>query len=325
MRQARLKVSGAPAVYHCVARVVGGERLLGAREKEVLKGQLWRAAEFCGVEVLTYCLMSNHFHVLVRVSPQEGLPDGELLRRARLLYPEGDPRVEAFEARLGAEDPAVRERCRAELEARMGDLSAFMKALKQRFSVWYNRSRGRFGALWAERFKSVLVEDDPFALRTVAAYIDLNPVRAGLVRDPALYRHCGYAEAMGGSRRARRGLRSLCGGRGWGAAAASYRATLFGKGGSYDAARGAGRAVDPERAREILRAGGRLGLEEALRCRARYFTDGLALGSRGFAEQVFRAERGRFGPRRRSGARPLKGADWGGLACLRDLRKEAFG
>ncbi len=44
------------------------------------------------------------------------------------------------------------------------------------------------------------------ALRTIAAYIDLNPVRAGLVNDPKDYRWCGYAEALGGSKRARKAL-----------------------------------------------------------------------------------------------------------------------
>ena len=65
----------------------------------------------------------------------------------------------------------------------MGDVSIFMKELKQRFSIWYNRSHGRFGTLWAERFRSVVVEGRPFALQTVAAYIDLNPVRANLCQD----------------------------------------------------------------------------------------------------------------------------------------------
>ena len=44
------------------------------------------------------------------------------------------------------------------------------------------------------------------ALRTIAAYIDLNPVRAGLVDDPKDYRWCGYAEALGGSKRASKAL-----------------------------------------------------------------------------------------------------------------------
>tara|TARA_B100001123_G_scaffold354875_1_gene407626 strand:- start:165 stop:374 length:210 start_codon:yes stop_codon:yes gene_type:complete len=67
--------------------------------------------------------------------------------------------------------------------ARMGDLSFFIKELKQWFSIWYNRTHKRYGTLWAERFKSVLVKGVPASLKTIAAYIDLNPVRAGLVED----------------------------------------------------------------------------------------------------------------------------------------------
>ena len=76
------------------------------------------------------------------------------------------------------------EEMRTKLLSRMGDVSVFMKELKQRFSIWYNKSHRRYETLWAERFKSVLVEGSRSALRTVAAYIDLNPVRAGLVEDP---------------------------------------------------------------------------------------------------------------------------------------------
>ena len=72
---------------------------------------------------------------------------------------------------------------RTGLAGRMGDVSEFMKELKQRFSKWFNKERNRFGTLWAERFKSVLVEDQPGAVQVVAAYVDLNPVRAGLVTD----------------------------------------------------------------------------------------------------------------------------------------------
>jgi putative transposase len=71
-----------------------------------------------------------------------------------------------------------------------------MKTLKQRFSVWYNRNHRRYGTLWADRFKSVLVEGSGNPLQTMAAYIDLNPVRAGIVEDPKEYRFSGYAEAV---------------------------------------------------------------------------------------------------------------------------------
>jgi len=80
-----------------------------------------------------------------------------------------------------------------------------MKEPKERFSRWFNKRHGRRGTLWQERYRSVLVEDGE-ALRTMAAYIDLNPVRAGLAEDPKDYRWSGYAEAMGGSKRARRAI-----------------------------------------------------------------------------------------------------------------------
>jgi hypothetical protein len=59
------------------------------------------------------------------------------------------------------------------------------------------RRHERRGTPWMERFKSVLVEDGE-ALRTMALYIDLNPVRAGLVADPKDDFWTGYGEAAGG-------------------------------------------------------------------------------------------------------------------------------
>ena len=77
----------------------------------------------------------------------------------------------------------------------MGDLSAFVKTLKQRYSMSYNGRYARKGTLWEDRFKSVLVENAIDAKATVAAYIDLNPVRAGMVPASELYpwsSHCHY-------------------------------------------------------------------------------------------------------------------------------------
>ena len=83
---------------------------------------------------------------------------------------------------------------------RMQDLGEFMKGLLQRFSQWFNRAHARTGTLWEDRFKSVIVEDG-VAARTISAYIDLNPVRAGMVADPADYRWSSYGEAIGGGKK----------------------------------------------------------------------------------------------------------------------------
>ena len=98
---------------------------------------------------------------------------------------------------------------RGALLRRMGDLSKYMKELKQWISRDYNKKVGRKGTLWEERFWSCLLEDSAETLTAVAAYIDRNAVRAGIVERPEDYRWCGYAEAHAGHAEAQRTLASL--------------------------------------------------------------------------------------------------------------------
>ena len=206
MRTSRIKLGPGEgsAVYHCVTRVVNKEMLFDSVAKEVLRKQIRQIADFSGVGILTYCVMTNHFHVLVGVPDrsQVTVSDSELMRRYQVLYQHPTQyQVACFEVlqeilKTGGEEA---ETLRRRLLARMHDISQFMKTLKQRFSIWYNRSHGRVGTLWSERFKSTLVEENYLALRIVSAYIDLNPIRAGLVEDPKDYRWSGYGEATAGS------------------------------------------------------------------------------------------------------------------------------
>ena len=218
----------------------------------------------------------------------------------------------------------------------MYDLSAFMKLLKQRFTLGYNARHGRKGTLWEDRFKSVLVEGAGQTLATMAAYIDLNPVRAGLVKDPKDYRWSGYGEAMAGRKRARQGLQSIARAlRGGGEEGAkrsleTYRRYLYlegderrgGVGGDGRLVRG---AVSAEDVAKVLKAKGRLPVGAYVRCRVRYFCDGAVLGGREFVEGIYRAYRERFGPRRKTGARVMRGLAEGTLFTLRDLRLGVFG
>jgi hypothetical protein len=215
------------------------------------------------------------------------------------------------------------EHIRQTLLGRMGDVSVFMKEFKQRFSRWYNRRTERFGTLWAERFKSVLVEDSPGALRTVAAYIDLNPVRAGIVGDPKDYRFCGYAAALVGQRDLQREIMGVFSMPNWGQAAARYRESMFVQAGV--GRHSSKRELDRETIRAVLLQGGNLSEAEILRLRVRHLTDGVALGSRKFVEAVFSRYRAFFGPKRQNGARPIRGAPWSDLSTLRDLRVDALG
>ncbi|MCH8473847.1 MAG: transposase, partial [Opitutales bacterium] len=199
-----------PAVYHVMSRTVNGEKIFGEKEKAVLAKMLHKVAAFSGVRVLTYCMMANHFHILVEVPSAEGieLTDEELVERYGHLHGENNhlrktPRSIAYAPnsveqmqRTLEQGGKEAEELRAALHKRMHNLPEFVKTFKQRVSIWYNSEYRRYGPLWSEKFKSVLVEGRANALKVVAAYIDLNPVRAGLVDDPGKYAYSGYGESV---------------------------------------------------------------------------------------------------------------------------------
>ena len=288
MRRARIKIppeKGA-AIYHCITRTVNGEHLIHDSAKEILRCQLWQVAEFCGMQILTYAILSNHFHVLVRVPARAPLSDSELLRRHAVLYPQPTlyevARHDVLKAELRRNSPEA-QAWRTRLLTLMGDVSQFMKLLKQRFSIWFNKTHRRFGTLWAERFKSVLVEAKRHILQTMAAYIDLNAVRAGLTRDPKDYRFCGYAEAVAGRRSAQAGLEFATNEHRWPPAQAAYRLLLFG---SATAIRVRAHSLSVEAFRRAVQQRGLLSTAALLRCRLRYLTDGAVLGTRNFVASI---------------------------------------
>ena len=326
------------AYYHCISRVVDRRFVFGPEEKEQFVEFMRLYERFCGVRVVTYCVMSNHFHVLVEVPqrPTEAPDDEALLRLLAAVY-RGSGGAGAIRQHLaalrkaGAHDEA--EAYRETFLARMWDVSAFMKLLKQRFTQWFNRTRGRKGTLWEERFKSVLVEGAGPALSAMAAYIDMNPVRAGVVSDPKEFRWCGYAAAVAGVKEARAGLRIVADAVSGQPVAANqvlreYRMLLYGTGeeeGLDEQGRPLRRGFAAGEAQAVLAAKGRLDRWQMLRCRVRYFTDGAALGTRAFVNEVFAVRREHFGPKRTTGARPMRGVDGGGLFTMRDLRIGAIG
>jgi putative transposase len=335
MRQARLK---APehhpvAYYHCISRVVDRRFVLGDAEREQFAAWMRHYEAFCGVRVVTYCIMSNHFHILVEVPQRpETLPSDEvLLGQLERGYSKGFAQTIRQRLELLPEDE--RQALRESFFARMWEVSAFMKLLKQRFTQWFNKQQGRKGTLWEERFKSVLVDGAGEALAMMAAYIDLNPVRAGLVDDPKDYRWCGYAEAVAGKRAARQGLRTVITAAQRAEATLTesltqYRVWLFGQGeqegvnqpGERPTVR---RGIDPERVKSVVGDHGKLAVTDYLRCRVRYFVDGAVLGTRAYVDDVFEENRERFGPNRRDGARKLKHLQSNALFSLRDLRVQA--
>jgi putative transposase len=230
---------------------------------------------FSGVRVLDYVLMSNHFHLLCQVPQAQELSEAQLLERIQAGY--GSARHQALEqelARMRKERDGAEQiqRLLQSYRRRMFDLSIFIKELKGRFAQWYNRRHGRFGVLWADRFKSVLLEGGE-AVAAVVAYIELNPVRAGLCADPKDYRYCGYAEALAkGPSLAREGIRIVLGLSetiSWKEVSQQCRKYLFVQGSLPTKTKQP--AFDLAAAQTVVeQKKGELSLPERLRCRIRY-------------------------------------------------------
>ena len=316
MRRRRIKVLSRSAVYHCMSRVAGGEFLLGDLEKEMFRKMMWQQARFSGNQIITNSVMGNHFHILLRVlPPAPDLSDKVIADRTLKFYRKHHPL--ATEAnRVFKETGRLPADMRKRLLARMGDLSVFMKELKQRFTIWYNATHDRYGTFWAQRFKSVLVQDSPGVLRMVAGYIDLNAVRAGLVKDPKDYRFCGYGEAVAGGQEARKGLSSMEANKSWAEISSEYRKFLCIKAGAGKK----GVLMERKDILKTLKKGGKLPVGEVLRLRIRYMNDGVVLGSKGFVNEVFQEFRDRFGARRKTGARAIRGMGLDGMSTMRDLQ-----
>jgi len=165
-----------------------------------------------------------------------------------------------------------------------------LKTLKQRFAIWYNARHERYGTLWAERFTSSRVEGSGMAMRIVAAYIDLNPVRAKLVKDPRDYPFCGYAQALAGIPGAREGVRAVIAEPGMEAREAleTYRCMLFSVGASPKRKDPQAGYIDRERVREVEALRGALPQSFSFLQRMRCLSQGAAFGSVAFVEALAR-------------------------------------
>ena len=166
------------------------------------------------------------------------------------------------------------------------DLSFFMKQLKGCFAQQYNRRHKRHGTLWSERFKSVLLEGGA-AVAAIAAYIDLNPVRAGLCEDPKDYRYCDYAEAIAEESatdlESMRIILNLPESASPEEVQREYRKLLYLKGAAGSEKNPP--AFDLAKVQKVVeQEKGELSLGERFRCKIRYLSDGVILGSHAFVE-----------------------------------------
>ena len=324
-----------------------------AKEQFVEYMRLYESA--LGHRILTYCIMDNHFHILIEVPSKVGksLTDEQLIERITPLYSNDyinflRSELRTLSATKTDEGRAAYKALREKFTRRMWDLGSYMKTLKQVFSTWYNQRHGRRGTLWEGRYRNSIVEPGE-PLQKVAAYIDLNPVRAGITDKAESYRWSGYGVAVSRdkdySQLARNGLARVMSAElegceldgweqtisiekcDWRSLSGKYRLKLYLDGASFGperekAMRRAGFSEE-ELKREIAREG-QLSVAEIASVQSRYFIESGIIGSKAFVSRAIRKLRGDFISESHVGeaVKPQGHMRYSGLWTLRNLCEE---
>ncbi len=185
----------ATSYYHCMSRCVRRSYLCG---QDPLTGQSFEhrkgwieerihalAAIYC-IDILAYAVMSNHYHLVVRIDKHsaEQLTDWQVVERWSLQH-SLPLLIEKWRLHV-LEDKSEYALCQRIIETwrqRLCDLSWFIKELNQTVSLQANREDKCQGRFWEGRYKSQALLDEK-ALLTAMAYVDLNPVRANVASTP---------------------------------------------------------------------------------------------------------------------------------------------
>ena len=186
--------------FHCVSRCVRRAFLCGEdaysgrsyeHRKTWVEERLLALADCFAVGLYAYAVMSNHVHVVLYVDPQAASDwsGEEVAERWVRLFPVCVD--ESSDERLCQEN-AQRLQCdperMMELRRRLGDLSWFMRCLNEPIARQANREDGCTGRFWEGRFKCQALLDEQAVLACMA-YVDLNPIRAGMANDLATSEH----------------------------------------------------------------------------------------------------------------------------------------
>ncbi len=274
-RHARVKAHSRSRYYHCMNRVAGEKDWFpfGDTEKEYFAYLIKKFTKLYTIEVISYCIMSNHFHIVLW-APGHHLSAEDTCRRYNRFY----------KKKYGL-TPDMAEECE-KIAERMRDISKFLSEIQQNFTKWYNQKHNRRGTLWGERFKSVIIEKSS-ALWNTIKYIELNPIRAGIVDDPADYRFSSWGAWSGSGKHPFPAQFHKHMRRYHGEMAKDWKIEEIEKRLRKDMYYTIAKEQEDLKAMEsVLQTDGRIGLGLMFLRRCNYYTDSLILGSKRFIEHT---------------------------------------
>lgn len=175
--------------YHCISRCVRGASLLAQGEfdrKGWIEKRLQTLSSIFAISVSSYAVMDNHLHMCCRIDPEvaQAWSAEDVARRWYELFPKRDKEGEPLPITdAWIEDHVVDAVWVEKMRARLQELGWLMKCLKEPLSRLINSEEGKRGTLFEGRYKSIAILDEASLLAT-NAYIDLNPVAAGIAQTP---------------------------------------------------------------------------------------------------------------------------------------------
>jgi len=184
---------GQEGVFHCFCRCVRRAFLCGfdpvtqrdySHRKTLLIDRLRHLAAIFAIEVCAYAIMENHYHTILRIRPDivATWSDWEVANRWLMLFPRSNkannPPTDIQISALANDAKRI-----AELRKRLSSLSWFMGRLNEFIARTANKEDRVKGRYWESRFKCQALLDD-VAIAACMAYVDLNPIRAGLAATP---------------------------------------------------------------------------------------------------------------------------------------------
>jgi len=304
-RTSRMIISDEKAIYHVMSRTALDGFPLKDIEKDYMLDLIKKTSSLFFAEILGFCLMGNHFHLLVKMIPENRFKDEEIQKRFEVYY--GDSRTFSK-----GQIPYFREK--------LSSLSEFIREIKVGFARYYNRRHNRRGYFWGDRFKSVIVEKGETLINCLA-YIDLNPLRAGLVNRPEEYRwnSLGYHlqtknkdqflstdfglkefNVKSKKERIRRYRRYV------------YEAGAFDRPDKMQA-----RVIDAKVVAKVRKKDFEISRVSRFRYRTRYFTDSGIIGSKEFVAENYKRFKHLFYSKHEKKPKPIKGLD--GMYSLKRL------
>jgi REP element-mobilizing transposase RayT len=180
--------------YHCISRCVRQASLCGEgfeHRKQWIEDRLETLSQCFAVSVCGFAVMDNHLHVLLRLDPDNASSWSaqDVVRRWATAYPPKLANGEEIPVTPEWVEHQSEDADRVQLlRERLANLGWFMKALKEPLSRMANKEDDCRGTFWESRYKSIAILDDE-ALLATCAYIDLNPVAAGIASLPETSRH----------------------------------------------------------------------------------------------------------------------------------------